>query len=123
MRATYHLKMVFTDVDYPNFIALFFQRTPSPDDNFDKIELLDDDKTDFSRIRCPHCKWQPKSFSRWMCASGGFPEFYFEACGTSWNTFETRGICPTCNHKWRYTSCLRCDKFSLHEDWYEIRDE
>lgn len=63
-------------------------------------------------IFCPKCKWRPESRSRWLCTKrlGG--------CGTTWNTFETRGTCPTCSCKWEITQCLSCKVFSLHEHWY-----
>jgi hypothetical protein len=73
----------------------------------------------FERIRCPQCQWRPTRNSRWSCVCGGTPEPSFEACGTVWNTFETRGRCPGCHHQWIWTSCLRCAVASLHEDWYE----
>lgn len=74
---------------------------------------------DFSRIRCPLCKWQPKPSHRWFCASCGYPEYLDEGCGTCWNTFTTRGRCPGCGHQWRWTACLNCADWSLHADWYE----
>jgi hypothetical protein len=74
---------------------------------------------DFSRIRCPLCKWQPKPAHRWFCASCSYPEFFDAGCGTCWNTFTTRGRCPGCNHQWRWTACLNCAQWSLHADWYE----
>ncbi len=97
----------------------FFQKTLLPDEIEGKFDESIEKKVDFSRIRCPLCKWQPKKSDRWMCVDCGFPEFFFGACYTIWNTFETRGVCPGCNHQWIYTSCLRCEGFSLHEDWYE----
>jgi hypothetical protein len=96
----------------------FFQKTSSPDDSFDRIKELDKEKTDFNRIRCPLCQWQPQKSDRWMCADGGEPEYYYNACYTSWNTFETGGRCPGCNHQWRWTTCLSCHGFSRHEAWY-----
>ena len=72
-----------------------------------------------NRIRCPLCSWQPKASSRWCCDCVGTPEPYFESCGTVWNTFSTRGRCPGCGHQWKWTTCLRCTRPSLHEDWYE----
>lgn len=86
----------------------------------DKIETVlqqDDDESKFSRIRCPQCKWQPTSSSSWVCGDGGPPE-YFSGCGTEWNTFDTRGRCPGCGHRWLWTACLWCGQYSLHEDWY-----
>ncbi|HXY75313.1 MAG TPA: hypothetical protein VEH54_00245 [Steroidobacteraceae bacterium] len=44
-------------------------------------------------------------------------------CGTSWNTFETRGICPECNWHWEITQCHSCQQFSLHTDWYHDPSE
>jgi hypothetical protein len=75
-----------------------------------------------ARIRCPHCRWQPGRHSIWTCLPIGAPEFYAKGCGHSWNTFDTRGVCPGCNHQWRYTSCLACGRWALHEDWYERED-
>ncbi|MDQ3800088.1 MAG: hypothetical protein M3384_11585 [Acidobacteriota bacterium] len=76
--------------------------------------------TDFSRIRCPLCRWQPRASSRWCCvADGGYPHFFYGGCGAVWNTFETRGLCPGCNHQWTWTDCLRCWQSSPHEAWYE----
>jgi len=78
------------------------------------------DEDGFSTIRCPLCEWRPSNSSRWCCDSRGTPEPPFAACGTAWNTFSTSGRCPGCSHQWKWTSCLRCAGWSLHEDWYEI---
>jgi len=78
-----------------------------------------DDRESFSRIRCPLCSWQPSTSSRWSCASDGSPEPFFGGCGTRWNTFATHGRCPGCSHQWGWTSCHRCEQWSLHTDWYE----
>ncbi|HZR35868.1 MAG TPA: hypothetical protein VFA75_10870 [Nevskia sp.] len=63
-------------------------------------------------IHCPKCRWRPKAESLWNCSSkiGG--------CGTSWNTFMTRGICPKCAWRWAITQCLACKQWSPHEEWY-----
>jgi len=83
-------------------------------------ERRPDDDEDFNRIRCPLCEWRPNRSSTWQCITGpGNPEPSFIGCGTSWNTFATRGRCPGCAHQWRWTSCLRCAGWSLHVDWYE----
>ena len=84
------------------------------------LKLIDksEEKTDFARIRCPHCRWQPTRNSRWFCLDCDAPEFFYDGCMTCWNTFETRGKCPGCAHQWRWTSCLRCEGWALHEDWY-----
>jgi hypothetical protein len=84
----------------------------------DEIARLHD-ADEFSGIRCPLCRWQPTPSSRWTCVSSNSPEPFFAGCGTTWNTFLTRGLCPGCRHQWRWTSCLRCAGWSLHEDWYE----
>jgi hypothetical protein len=77
------------------------------------------DSEKFSRIRCPRCQWQPHASDQWICWSGDGPEPPFDACGTAWHTFATRGRCPGCAHQWKWTSCLRCDEWSPHEDWYD----
>jgi len=87
----------------------------------DILKILDPDENESktARIRCPHCKWQPNKASRWFCADCDAPEYFYGGCHTSWNTFETGGICPGCAHRWIWTSCLRCGEWSRHEDWYE----
>jgi hypothetical protein len=83
------------------------------------VELLMPHDDGEKRIRCPRCHWRPSPSSRWSCLGSGTPEWSFEGCGTVWNTFETGGRCPGCDHQWRWTSCLRCGEWSLHDDWYE----
>jgi hypothetical protein len=82
-----------------------------------------DDAKPFGGIRCPLCAWRPLPSSVWTCSCSGTPEPFFKSCGTVWNTFSTGGRCPGCSHQWQWTSCLRCSQWSLHEDWYEQRDE
>jgi hypothetical protein len=77
----------------------------------------------FVGIRCPLCQWRPSPSSVWSCIALGTPEPFFKSCGTVWNTFATRGRCPGCSHQWRWTSCLRCHQWSLHDDWYEESNE
>lgn len=77
------------------------------------------DATGTRRIRCPQCDWQPSESSRWSCVRVGPPENYSEGCGTVWNTFETGGQCPGCQHVWEWTSCLACFTWSRHVEWYE----
>jgi len=89
-------------------------------------DRLAEDRTgesQFHGIRCPRCHWQPISSSRWTCEASAAPEPFFHGCRTQWNTFATRGRCPGCAHLWRWTSCLRCAQWSLHEDWYEKGSE
>jgi hypothetical protein len=70
-------------------------------------------------IRCPVCEWRPSASSLWCCIGVGTPEPSFQGCATLWNTFLTRGRCPGCSHQWQWTSCLHCEEWSRHEDWYE----
>jgi hypothetical protein len=63
------------------------------------------------KIRCPRCAWEPGKHDRWMCL-----------CGHVWNTFDTRGVCPGCDAKWKETACLRCHQWSDHEAWYVDAD-
>ena len=58
-------------------------------------------------IRCPLCRWTPRTEDRWSCS-----------CGHEWNTFDTGGICPACLHQWSTTQCLSCKGWSPHSDWY-----
>ncbi len=94
--------------------------------NLDENEMIDrlkgmelDESDDYRRIRCPHCNWQPKASSRWFCSDCDHPEYFYNGCGSFWNTFDTEGICPGCSHKWRWTSCLDCGEWALHKDWYQ----
>lgn len=72
-----------------------------------------------ARIRCPHCDWQPHRHDQWGCFPVGAPEYFDGGCGASWNTFDTRGLCPGCGYQWRHTMCLSCGAWSLHDEWYE----
>lgn len=60
-----------------------------------------------SHVACPRCRYSPKSTDRWQCN-----------CRHSWNTFDTRGLCPACGCQWKETACLVCGELSLHADWY-----
>jgi len=66
-----------------------------------------------AKIYCPKCSWRPSATDRWQC---------YPKCGTVWNTFWTRGLCPGCGHQWQETQCLRCRKMSPHESWYHYPD-
>ena len=88
-----------------------------------RVDVSERDRDEaFSGIRCPLCNWRPLRSSLWRCLSAGTPEPFFEGCGTEWNTFSTRGRCPGCSHQWQWTSCLRCQQWSKHEDWYGESD-
>src|SRR5262245_18360868 len=82
-----------------------------------------DRNEEFSRIRCPLCDWRPSAESRWYCEAAGTPEPFFRGCHTVWNTSTSRGRCPGCAHQWIWTSCLQCEGWSLHEDWYEEQSD
>lgn len=61
-------------------------------------------------IRCPQCKWTPRTNNLWSCK-----------CGHHWNTFDTRGLCPGCRYQWEITGCLQCGAMSPHPEWYVTR--
>jgi hypothetical protein len=63
------------------------------------------------KIRCPRCGFEPRKHDRWHCV-----------CGHSWNTFDTRGVCPGCDATWKETACPRCHLWSDHEAWYVDSD-
>jgi hypothetical protein len=62
-------------------------------------------------IYCPKCAWRPQPEDRWSCEP---------SCGTVWNTFWTRGLCPGCRKQWADTQCLACRQFSPHQQWYHL---
>lgn len=70
-------------------------------------DALDDAGVKKPHIRCPKCRWRPRKQDLWSCT-----------CGCSWNTFDTRGVCPQCFRAWEHTQCLGCQQWSRHEDWY-----
>ena len=80
------------------------------------------DKPAEPRIRCPRCAWRPRRSDLWHCGSNAAPEGFAPGCGTAWHTFDTRGLCPGCGHQWRFTCCLKCARWSPHDDWY-AKDE
>jgi hypothetical protein len=110
---------------YPALTALFllFQKGLTPSDVTDTIDKAEGEDPGHARIRCPMCRWQPDSGSSWMCADCPYPEYFFGGCGAAWNTFDTRGLCLGCGHQWRWTACLSCGRWSLHDDWYAKDDE
>jgi len=75
-------------------IPLFlFLRKPEAEED-QQIAEKDESDLHFPGIRCPLCKWRPSRSSRWMCWDSVYPENFRDGCGTVWNTFETRGLCP-----------------------------
>jgi len=99
-------------------VHLLRRPVPTPVVVRDPGESRDEDEGGEPRIRCPKCDWQPDATSRWNCAPVDEPEHFPDGCGTTWNTFATRGCCPGCQHIWQWTSCLACHEWSPHEDWY-----
>ncbi|MCB0212460.1 MAG: hypothetical protein KDJ52_24165 [Anaerolineae bacterium] len=91
---------------------------PQPEKILERKLELTDETSAFGGIRCPLCQYRPKASDRWYCGSNRAPEGFTGGCGTSWNTFTTQGLCPGCGHQWRWTSCPRCHRWSLHKDWY-----
>lgn len=82
--------------------------TPSGDAGFEIGEKDDTGgRNRPPRIRCPKCRWQPQRDSLWMCV-----------CLHTWNTFDTRGLCPGCGLQWQDTCCLKCLQWSKHREWY-----
>jgi hypothetical protein len=69
---------------------------------------------DFTRIRCPKCDWRPQKDDRWLCLPG---------CHHRWNTFDTAGVCPSCQKHWEDTACLYCGGWSPHGAWYVDGEE
>jgi hypothetical protein len=94
-----------------HLITAFTPDGKLPDRDFDLLSAN-------AKIRCPACAWEPNRKSTWFCVSMGPPENFTGGCGHVWNTFDTRGECPSCKHQWRHTTCLRCHVTSLHDDWY-----
>jgi len=99
-----------------------FQKTQTEEEAIDQALEEDEESNNFNRIRCPVCYWPPSEWSQWCCGRCEYPEQFFGGCGTSWNTFETHGRCPGCNHQWIWTVCLRCHRWSLHEEWYTTQE-
>ena len=61
-------------------------------------------------IRCPKCRWRPRTKYRWSCK-----------CEHQWNTFDTRGLCPGCGYQWESTACPQCGEMSPHSEWYLVQ--
>jgi hypothetical protein len=112
----------YSIMTWPAFVPLKLEFRGGTDEiepvEFDVLEI---DEA-LSGIRCPICKWRPLKSSLWTCWDCDYPEYFYDGCGTEWNTFQTHGQCPTCLHQWIWTSCLSCWGWSRHEDWYEDDD-
>lgn len=121
MRVMSEIKTVllYTHPVYAPMKFLLLRGTEAADLIIDQVLRSDEAGAGFAAIRCPLCRWQPRASDLWFCGDCDYPEFFYGGCGTEWNTFATRGRCPGCTHRWRWTSCLSCDGWSLHERWYE----
>lgn len=97
----------------------FYRRSLTPEEaSAGTLEESEEDDAYEGRVRCPLCGWRPDASSLWLCDDCDHPEYFYDGCGCEWNTFDTGGLCPGCGHRWRWTSCLYCEGWSLHEDWY-----
>ena len=56
---------------------------------------------------CPSCRTAPPLGPFWKCG----------ACGQSFDTFETRGVCPGCAHEYPVTMCLDCSEQRPMTEW------
>jgi len=108
----------FASFFYIAVLLRLFQERLKPTET-PKKSLAAENIEEFSRVRCPSCKWQPKASSRWYCGDCEYPEYFYNGCGAAWNTFATGGVCPGCHHQWRWTVCLSCYRWSRHEQWYD----
>lgn len=113
-------------LEYGRITSLLEFRRSLPDEDVagEQGEIMDlaDRTRGISGIKCPICRWRPRTSDRWTCWDCEYPEYFYQGCGTEWNTFETGGECPTCFHQWVWTSCLSCWGWSKHEDWYESEE-
>jgi hypothetical protein len=94
------------------------KRAATPSGAADALTRIKEALAEPGRIQCPRCGWHPGPISRWLCADQDHPEYFYDGCGYSWNTFDTFGECPGCAHQWAWTVCLACGEWSRHEEWY-----
>lgn len=64
-------------------------------------------KAGATQHRCPSCLAEATRWDRWTCT-----------CGTVWDAFTTRGVCPNCQKHWDNTRCPRCGNSNPHAEWY-----
>ncbi|HLW64175.1 MAG TPA: M50 family metallopeptidase [Gemmataceae bacterium] len=57
---------------------------------------------------CPRCYTRPLVGNFWRCSS----------CGASFDTFETKGLCPRCWQEFDTTTCPRCSQSSPITEWF-----
>jgi Zn-dependent protease len=57
---------------------------------------------------CPNCEFQPLVGEFWGCGR----------CGTRFDTFTHRGVCPGCGQRYEQTACPECLKSHPIEEWF-----
>lgn len=58
-------------------------------------------------LACPACKTAPPIGDLWKCAR----------CGTSFDTFATGGLCPSCGTRFDVTRCSECGALRPMHEW------
>jgi Zn-dependent protease len=58
---------------------------------------------------CPSCKTAPPAGAFWKC----------NLCGQSFDTFQTRGVCPNCKAQFAVTRCLDCGVAKPIGEWID----
>lgn len=56
---------------------------------------------------CPWCKSAPPIGDYWKCGQ----------CGRSFDTFQSRGVCPHCSSRFEMTQCLDCGRSHSMNEW------
>ncbi|HUL77509.1 MAG TPA: peptidase M50, partial [Vicinamibacteria bacterium] len=64
-------------------------------------------RTGFS---CPSCRTAPPIGTFWACGR----------CRTSFDTFETGAVCPTCGATFAETRCVDCGRPSTMAEWQRL---
>jgi Zn-dependent protease len=60
-----------------------------------------------SGFACPSCRTAPPIGAYWKCSK----------CGSSFDTFQTGGVCPQCSATFDKTTCLDCRRQSPIAEW------
>ena len=58
-------------------------------------------------LRCPGCGWVPFALDAWKC----------KECGFVWDSFQTDGVCPRCDHAHDEAACVRCRRIFPNRQW------
>jgi Zn-dependent protease len=59
------------------------------------------------RLSCPSCRTSPPAGPFWVC----------DHCGTRFDIFLKRGVCPACGAWYRTTPCPYCGQTHAVDDW------